>query len=528
MKKLFILTLVLLFSVIGYGQNKESNISKNETFKDLTFNASDTINESETYYIEVTNKQSFPQMQDVYVAGSAVSGSGDVVITLYGKKFTDDSYSSLGTSTWNSTLALDEVITISTANRYRFLKLEFVSDATAKQVLLTDVKFKTWMTGGDLSTATLALSSNLTVGGTTVLTGLLTANGGVTLGAGDDLIGSSTSDITFNTDKFTVAGATGNTVVAGSIALNGTVGLGDAVTDVTTLNGTITSDQTYAAGTTPFYFRTSLTATSGDHNNGRFRAQSTAVGSSTSDIRGLYSQGVTNEALFGGAVTAIYANSIAKGTSTTTTLRGILIDTESEGTPTAIGNMYGLYIRNKSTVAITSDNYSMVIDNEKMGTGIVQDAGIQLKTTTWGSGITAWTYGIDMNQTGAFGTADIRFQNGETLSNATDGVLDVGAAAVQSATYNFADATAVAGTADAITIDFTADLTVSTGTMITFIAESAVTGAATLNVDGAGALAISKYNGSIGALSANDIRSGQVVTVVYDGSVFVMMSPIGN
>lgn len=53
------------------------------------------------------------------------------------------------------------------------------------------------------------------------VTGTSTFNGSITLGAGDDLIGSSTSDITFNTDKFTVAGATGNTVVAGTLGVTG-------------------------------------------------------------------------------------------------------------------------------------------------------------------------------------------------------------------------------------------------------------------------------------------------------------------
>jgi len=51
--------------------------------------------------------------------------------------------------------------------------------------------------------------------------------GGVTLLAGKDLIGSGTSDITINTDKFTVAGATGNTVVAGTLGVTGVATLGD-------------------------------------------------------------------------------------------------------------------------------------------------------------------------------------------------------------------------------------------------------------------------------------------------------------
>ncbi|MHC4073367.1 MAG: gp53-like domain-containing protein [Planctomycetota bacterium] len=43
----------------------------------------------------------------------------------------------------------------------------------------------------------------------------------VELLAGKDLLGSATSDITINTNKFTVAGATGNTVIAGTCAITG-------------------------------------------------------------------------------------------------------------------------------------------------------------------------------------------------------------------------------------------------------------------------------------------------------------------
>lgn len=75
------------------------------------------------------------------------------------------------------------------------------------------------------------LASNRTFAGTLTVTGLLTANNGVTLGAGDDLIGSSTSDITFNTNKFTVAGDTGNTLVAGTLDVTGAT----EVTGVATL-----------------------------------------------------------------------------------------------------------------------------------------------------------------------------------------------------------------------------------------------------------------------------------------------------
>ena len=64
------------------------------------------------------------------------------------------------------------------------------------------------------------------------------------------------------------------------------------------------------------------------------------------------------------------------------------------------------------------------------------------------------------------------------------------------------------------------------GNDYTFVAAGANTGAATLNINSRGAVAIKK-NGDA-ALVANDIKTGQVVTVRYDGTNFQMVSHLGN
>ena len=67
----------------------------------------------------------------------------------------------------------------------------------------------------------LAVGWDVTITGSLSVAGSPVTTGWVILAAGDNLVGSATSDILINTDKFTVAGATGNTLVAGTLNVTG-------------------------------------------------------------------------------------------------------------------------------------------------------------------------------------------------------------------------------------------------------------------------------------------------------------------
>ena len=60
------------------------------------------------------------------------------------------------------------------------------------------------------------------------------------------------------------------------------------------------------------------------------------------------------------------------------------------------------------------------------------------------------------------------------------------------------------------------------GNTFSFVASGTNTGSVTLNIDGLGAKAVTR-DGSV-ALNANDITSGKVVTVVYDGTQFQLIN----
>lgn len=119
-------------------------------------------------------------------------------------------------------------------------------------------------------TGTTAHTGNVTAAGILTVTGLTTLNGG--------LAGGSLADIAINTNKFTVAASTGNTLIAGTATVTGATALSStlAVTGVTTLTGllkTSVATTISAAGTT----RADATALTKQTNNITTAASGTGV-----------------------------------------------------------------------------------------------------------------------------------------------------------------------------------------------------------------------------------------------------------
>jgi hypothetical protein len=123
---------------------------------------------------------------------------------------------------------------------------------------------------------------------------------------------------------------------------------------------------------------------------------------------------------------------------------------------------------------------------------------------------------IELTGTGG----DARVSGIQTISDAGDAV---NASSVQQGTLLFATATF---SSDDYSVTLTPAPSYSAGLTVHFLAPSPNTGAATLNVNGLGAVPVLKNFNA--ALSANDIKAGQVVSVIYDGSNFQMISQTGN
>jgi len=182
--------------------------------------------------------------------------------------------------------------------------------------------------------------------------------------------------------KLTIAAdgtGTDDITVAGSL----TIGAGHQITQ---------TDNAYATATTVDYLRSSCIATSGEHMALRVRAEGEAVGASTAEIRGIYAQAVVNAGLYAGVIQN-FMETIAKGASTVTTTRGLRVGVENEvtgGAPT-MTNVYGLHVIAKLQTAPATDYMAVMVENEKIGTGVAHDAMLYFKSTTWTGGETIAT-----------------------------------------------------------------------------------------------------------------------------------------
>jgi hypothetical protein len=284
------------------------------------------------------------------------------------------------------------------------------------------------MTAGT-STATLTMESGaatfggaLTVTGAATFTGGTTFNGGITLGAGDDLIGSSTSDITFNTNKFTVAGATGNTVVAGTL---GVTGVG-TFTAESVHNGGLTDGTATLDGSGVWTGVASLTVDNVVVNGNDISSSSgnltlTPVGGSSVVIDGGASfdgtvltglTALTSTAITGTLQTAAQTNITSVGVLTGLSVDGAVVFNESSADVDfrveSNNFTHALIVEGSSGFiglndSIPNTNISIVDNTATTNTGIrIDQQGTGDTIVGMIAGGVGWSFGIDQSDSEAF------------------------------------------------------------------------------------------------------------------------------
>lgn len=168
----------------------------------------------------------------------------------------------------------------------------------------------------------------------------------------------------------------------------------------TTVDRVVYIDITHTSGKEVMYITSTMTATSGSSTAIRARGESDGATKTSGETVGVHAQGIVNAGKVGATVNALYAEAIAKGTSTVTTIRGAMIACDSEATPTSIGTMLGAEIRCKSSVDPGTAFENLRLTAEKFGAGFALDAHITIGSVTWGAGETAADAGIEFKSTG--------------------------------------------------------------------------------------------------------------------------------
>lgn len=253
MKKLnFIFALFFVIVTIS-AQDKKASISTGDTWADLTFTAADTVNESDSLWIEIKSFQDYTTMQDVYVDIDSVSGTPAATITLWGKLTSADAYAKIGTAvSYGGTGDTTFTISNTSPNRYRYYKLGITTTATDQQILVSDVQFKQWFSGGSVS------GSSITDGTATLTGGALSGVTTLTLENGLTVDNATNGKLEFNEASDELIWTFGsNTVTASSSDVTlfdyGIINLGTDALDVSdgdiTNVGVISADSLKPDGT---------------------------------------------------------------------------------------------------------------------------------------------------------------------------------------------------------------------------------------------------------------------------------------
>jgi len=145
MKKLiFILALMFVITSTATAQTATVYVPDGDTYYNLTTDY--TLTNTTTSWFRWKAASDFPSTQDLEIhIDTLVSGQTAVAVSLYGRKFADDSWTQIGsTVNWAITSA-DTTITISntTINRYREFKSNFVGTGTGT-CTIANQKLKLW------------------------------------------------------------------------------------------------------------------------------------------------------------------------------------------------------------------------------------------------------------------------------------------------------------------------------------------------------------------------------------------------
>lgn len=208
----------------------------------------------------------------------------------------------------------------------------------------------------------------------------------------------------------------------------------------------------------------------------------------------------------------------------TNVLQGVARGAEGWSAHTHLNNCTIAWVFSKSHVnelmkVLTGVTTGAKLDSAKIVTALMDTNGNELlKVTATASAVNELT--LANGATG--GNPKLSATGGDTNIGITLAPKGSGVVAIDGALMYGADA----GASDDYAITVTGVSAYATGQVFVFKANTANTGAATLNVNSLGAKTIKKnYNSD---LASNDLVANQMVKVIYDGTNFQLLSPVSN
>lgn len=432
--------ILITAAVISMAADRDNLIIKygmTELSRDVSLNASDTTNTSETTTFTIINRQRYAQNQTFTVGLEDISGTPSVVITAYGKVTSAGSWVAIGSAiTWTSD-SDDGDITSTTPINYNYLKVEFVASGATQQTLIDEFEVKTSnafdipansgtltvsratsgtvtitsadddanaaltlvaggtgaLTLGDSGSTTAVTSSDWGISATGVQTGMgtissgkVSSSAGVDLGTSQALTGTTALTIGAGTETVAVNSSDWDIDATGNMSGIGTIGMNDRLT--------VTHATSTDVSALPVYLSETLSADFGDASAPAYGmtvyskiegANLAATDAYESALTGLYGITGTNASVYPKAGVLAW---IADNTTTADGAFVALIDGDTQ--VTQAGAAYA--VRNLNSTP----------------------------TSGFGYGLDLYSAAIGIYDAVEYRTADVRFVNGETFDNSLD------------------------------------------------------------------------------------------------------------
>jgi hypothetical protein len=143
MKKLiFILAFLFVIASIATAQEATFSIKASKNFKKVSTNY--TLTNTTVLWFQWDAARGIPATQDYQANLDSLSGNHtNIAIKLFGKKFSDDSWTQIGSTVNSTDGTATETISNTVLNRFRFYKTEFTGTGTGT-TNIDFQKFKVW------------------------------------------------------------------------------------------------------------------------------------------------------------------------------------------------------------------------------------------------------------------------------------------------------------------------------------------------------------------------------------------------